>query len=153
MPFRKDAMFETEIHTEIEINASAERVWKVLSDLSGYSEWNPMIRRASGDLKTGARLMLYFNPAGSKGRTFRPKLLIVEPNRELRWQGQPGVPMLFESEHIIKIEPINENKIRLVHDMVFYGLLIPLVRNRVKEAIYGPFEEMNRALKIRAEKK
>jgi uncharacterized protein YndB with AHSA1/START domain len=31
-----------EIHTEIEINASAEKVWRVLTDFAAYSEWNPL---------------------------------------------------------------------------------------------------------------
>ncbi len=30
-----------QIHTQIEIEASAERVWKLLTDLSRFPEWNP----------------------------------------------------------------------------------------------------------------
>ena len=145
-------MPDVTVHTEIEINAPAQRVWEVLTDLAAYPEWNPMIRRASGEVKTGSRLKIYFNPSGSKGTTFHPKLLAVEPNRELRWQGQPGVPYIIESEHIFKIIPIGGNRVRLAHDMIFYGLIIPFIRKIVIRSTEGPFIKMNQALKKRAEK-
>jgi len=144
-------MFRKEIHTKIEINASRERVWETLTDLASYPEWNPMIRRASGEIKIDARLELYFKPPGTKGTTFRPKLIVVEPNAELRWSGRPGVPKLFESEHVFMIEQIEQEKALLAHDMIFYGLLIPLVRERLEQAVRQPFDEMNHALKNRVE--
>jgi uncharacterized protein YndB with AHSA1/START domain len=49
-------MFREEIITEIVIDAPAERVWEVLADLASYPEWNPRIRRASGELRAGSRL-------------------------------------------------------------------------------------------------
>jgi uncharacterized protein YndB with AHSA1/START domain len=33
-----------ELHTEIEIDASAERVWDILTDFASYPQWNPFIR-------------------------------------------------------------------------------------------------------------
>lgn len=145
-------MFEKVFHTEIEIDAEAERVWEVLTDFSSYQEWNPMIKRASGELRVGARLQLHFEPAGRKGHDFRPKLLVVEANRELRWLGQPGFPKLFESEHTFILEPKGDGTIHLDHDFIAYGLLTPLARKRVEASVIGPFEDMNRALKERSEK-
>jgi len=139
------------IHTQIEIDAQASRVWDVLIDLSSYPDWNPMIRHAEGELRPGERLKLHFEPVGQKRRNFRPRLLVVEPNQELRWQGQPGVRWLFESEHVFVIEPTEDGKTRLDHDMIFHGLLIPLVRNILEAATRRPFEDMNRALKDRSE--
>ena len=145
-------MFSEKVHTWIDINAAPARVWSVLAGLDRYPEWNPMIRSAVGELKCGSRLTLRFNPPGTKGTTFRPKLLVVEPGRELRWQGQPGFPLFFESEHCFIIEPAGSGS-RLTHDMLFYGLLIPLARARIRRSIEGPFNLMNRALKERVEKK
>ena len=79
-------------------------------------------------------------------------MLVVEPDRELRWQGQPGVPLLIESEHVFIIQPISSNTVRLAHDMIFYGLVIPFIRNIITKTTYGPFVTMNQALKDRAEK-
>ena len=145
-------MFDYTVHTEIDISAPAERVWQVLTDLDAYPDWNPMIRRASGELKKGARITVYFHPSGSRGRTFHPTLLAVEPNRELRWQGQPGFPLLFESKHVFILHPAGNNRVRLVHDMIFSGLLIPVAKNIADKTTRAPFEDMNRALKNRVEK-
>ena len=32
------------LDTDVEIDASAERVWSVLADFDAYPEWNPFIR-------------------------------------------------------------------------------------------------------------
>ena len=141
------------VHTEIEIYANAERVWEVLTDFPSYPEWNPMISRASGELQPGARLRVQFESPGGKARTFRPKLLVVEPNRELRWLGSPGVPGLLQSQHYFTIAGKPDGRARLDHGMVFYGLLVPLAGNRLEGSTRGPFVDMNRALKERAEMK
>jgi hypothetical protein len=145
-------MFNVTIHTEIDINASPGLVWSVLADLAAYPEWNPMIRRAEGEIARGKRITVHFNPPGTKETTFRPKLLVVEPGHELRWQGQPGFPLFFESEHVFIIELVGSGGSRLSHDMLFYGLIVPLARRKITRSIEGPFVLMNRALKERVEK-
>jgi hypothetical protein len=75
-----------DIHTEIEINAFAEKVWRVLTDFAAYPEWNPLIRRATGEVRVGARLHVTIQPSGGKGMSFRPTILVADPNRELRWR-------------------------------------------------------------------
>ena len=42
------------LHTEIEIDASAERMWAVLSNFSSYPQWNPFIRSVIGAPRQGA---------------------------------------------------------------------------------------------------
>ena len=39
------------ISTEIEISASDEEVWQVLSDFDAYPEWNPFIKTIEGKLE------------------------------------------------------------------------------------------------------
>lgn len=143
-------LFERELVTALEIDAGAGTVWETLTDFASYPEWNPMLKSASGELEAGARLDLCFAPSGEKARRFRPKLLVVEPGRELRWLGNPGVPGVLESQHYFIIETLPESAVRLVHGMVFYGLLSPLVAGPLLRKAKGPFEEMNRALAERA---
>lgn len=144
-------MFRKELVTEIDIRASAARVWEVLADLSSYPAWNPMIRQASGELRPGARLTVRFQPEGSRGHTFRPKLLVVEPGRELRWLGWPRFPGLFDSEHYWRLAELEDGKTRLAHGVVVYGLLAPLAGRLMLRTSKGPFEAMNKAHKERAE--
>jgi hypothetical protein len=140
-----------EIRTEIEIDAPAERVWNILTDLASFPQWNPFILQATGQPKAGARLEVRIQPPGSKGMTFRPTVLRVEPNRELRWLGRLWMPWLFDGEHIFLLEPLGPTHTRLVQRETFNGLLVPLLFRWVESSTRQGFEEMNRALKARAE--
>jgi uncharacterized membrane protein len=57
----------------IEIEASAESVWAVLIDFSGYPEWNPFIRSIEGTAEVGARLKARVAPPKGMGMTFSPQ--------------------------------------------------------------------------------
>ena len=140
-----------DLHSEIEINAPAQRVWEVLTDFASYPRWNPFIRRASGVPRTGERLEVRIEPSGSRGMTFRPKVLNAEANRELRWLGHLLVPGLFDGEHSFTIQPLGENRVRFVQREAFKGLLVPLFGRSLDSNTQRGFEEMNRALKERAE--
>jgi hypothetical protein len=88
-----------EIHTEIEINAPAKTVWRALTDFAAYPEWNPFVRSGEGEVKVGARLHVTIQPSGRKGMSFRPTVLVADPERELRWLGRFWLPGLFDGEH------------------------------------------------------
>jgi len=139
-----------ELHSEIEIAASAERVWGILTDFASYPQWNPFIRRISGKVEVGEHLDVRLEPPDSRGITFRPKVLSAEPNRELRWLGHLWVPGLFEGEHSLVTEPLEENRVRFVQSEAFKGVLIPLLARSLDNTLRG-FEGMNEALKERAE--
>ena len=140
-----------EIHTEIEINAPAEKVWKVLTDFAAYPEWNPFVRRGEGEVRVGARLHVYIQPSGGKGMSFRPTVLVADPNRELRWLGHLWVRGLFDGEHSFSIEPLVEGRVRFVQRERFGGLLLPLLSKMLDGDTRRGFEEMNQALKLRSE--
>ena len=54
------------LHTEIEIDASPEAVWSVLTDLDRYPEWNPFITAASGVVAVGERLKNHIEPPSGR---------------------------------------------------------------------------------------
>jgi hypothetical protein len=143
--------FMKELLTEIEINAPPERVWQLLTDFASFPQWNPFIRRASGEPKKGAQLQVYLQPSGAKGMTFRPKVLKAEPARELRWLGHFLIPGLFDGEHIFTIEPLEAGRVRFVQREIFTGILVPLFMRWLGKDTRRGFEEMNQALKVRAE--
>ena len=141
-----------ELHTEIEIQASDKRVWQLLTDFASFPEWNPFIRQAKGEVKVGARLEVHIQPSGASGMTFKPVVLKVEPNRELRWIGRLLMPGLFDGEHIFTIETLDTNRVRFTQREVFTGLLVPLFARSLDKDTRRGFEEMNQALKSQAEK-
>ena len=64
-----------QIRTEMEIQATPERVWQVLTDLASFPDWNPFIRAAQGDLREGARLKIRIPPPGGMAMTFKPTVI------------------------------------------------------------------------------
>jgi hypothetical protein len=140
-----------ELRSEIEIAASARRVWEILTDFAGFPQWNPFIRRARGNLVEGERLDILMQPSGARGMTFSPTVLNVETDRELRWIGHLFVPGLFDGEHIFTIEPLGTGRVRFTQREIFTGLLVPLLARMLDTDTQRGFEEMNKALKARAE--
>ena len=84
--------------------------------------------------------------------SFKPTVLRAEPNRELRWIGRLLMPGLMDGEHSFIIEPMEDNHVRFVQSESFTGVLVSLMSmlGVFKNALIG-FEEMNQALKRRAE--
>ena len=135
-----------ELRREIEIDAPPERVWAVVTDFAAYPEWNPFIRRVSGELREGARLEVRIEPPGARATTFKPTVRAVEANRELRWLGRLLVPGIIDGEHSLLIEPREGGRSRVVMSERFTGVLVGFVKGTVAKTEVG-FEQMNTALK------
>ncbi len=139
------------IRHEVEIGAPAARVWTVLTEFGSYPDWNPFIRSISGEARAGSRLEVRIQPPGGRGMTFRPTVRAVQPGRELRWLGRLLVPGLFDGEHALRIEPLDEGRVRFVQEESFAGLLVPLLGGALRRTEEG-FVQMNEALKRRVER-
>jgi hypothetical protein len=139
-----------ELRREIEIDAPPERIWAVVTDFGAYPEWNPFIRRISGELREGARLEVRIEPPGARATTFKPTVRSVEANRELRWLGRLLLPGVFDGEHSLRIEPLDGGRSRFVQSERFSGFLVGLFKGTLAKTEAG-FEQMNTRLKARAE--
>jgi hypothetical protein len=139
-----------EIRTEIDIKASPEKVWEVLTDFNNFPQWNPFIRQINGDPKVGTKLKIHLHTSSGKSRTYRPTVTKVEPNRELRWSGKSFIPGMFNGERIFSIE-LKTNHVRFVHREIFTGLGVALAGNRLDKDMYQSFEKMNDAFKEEVE--
>jgi len=144
-------MSSHQLQTEIEIEAAPDRVWKILTDFAAYPEWNPFIRFVHGVPRQGSCLEVRIQPSGTKGMTFRPSVLTADVDRELRWLGRFLFPGLFEVEHRFLIEPIACGNVRFRQSEQFSGILVPIFRASLDRDTKRGFEEMNLALKVRAE--
>lgn len=139
------------IETQIQIKASPERVWAILTDLDKYPEWNPFIKSAKGEVAAGEKLEVRISPPNKKGMVFRPTVLSAKTNSEFSWLGHLLFPGIFDGEHIFIVNG-NENGTLLVQKEIFRGLFVPMVWSSMEKNTREGFELMNRALKERAEK-
>jgi hypothetical protein len=143
-------MTHRRIETGIEIDAPPSRVWTLLTDFARMPVWNPFIKSISGNLTQGARLSVYIAPPGKSGMRFKPTVLTVRPERELRWLGHLLFSGIFDGEHYFLLEPIDESRTRLTQGEEFSGLLVGFLSGTLSATEQG-FRAMNAALKHRAE--
>ena len=140
-----------ELYSEIQINATPKRVWQVLTDFLTYPVWNPFVREIRGKPAAGEMLRVFLKPTGSRGMVFKPIVLVAEENREFRWLGKLLVAGLFDGEHYFRIEPIDQDRVNFVQGEKFNGILVNLFAKQLDKDTLRGFNEMNEALKKRAE--
>ena len=140
-----------ELQAEVDIDASPDRVWEILTDFAAYHDWNPFIVQAAGQAVPGSRLELHMQLPGRRPTTFRPEVLEADPARRLRWLGRLLVPGLFDGEHSFTLQPVGLGRTRLTQHEEFRGLLAPLVPKLIAKPTLASFHQMNQALKARAE--
>ena len=128
-----------------EIAASAAEVWRVLTDLAHFAQWNPFIREASGELVVGKRI--HVRPRTSLGLlSFHPTITRCDRPHELRWRGGLVHPLLARGEHVFAIAPISPGVVRLTQSMTFDGVLPRIAWPLLEPELRGDFEAMHRAL-------
>lgn len=144
-------MAKRELHSEIEINEAPARVWQVLTDFAAYPEWNPFLVEMGGTPVKNAKLRVCFQPPGGKKIQMRPLVKVAEPNKELRWIGRVWFAGIFDGEHSLLLEPLDGGKrTRFVQHENFSGVTVGLFKKTLERTQQG-FDEMNAALKKRAE--
>lgn len=143
---------KTDLASQIDIDATPERVWRELTQLSDYAHWNPFIVRADGRIEVGARLVLRMQPVGGRPMTLTPTVVDVVDGSLLRWRGTVGAPALLAAEHSFRLVALDGGATRLHQDEVFHGLLVPLVTRTLRRQTLPAFRAMDEALKRRAER-
>src|SRR5688572_7113737 len=109
------------LETEIIINATAEKVWGVLTDFEKFPEWNPFILSIEGKKEAGARLRVVLNN-GKGTSVFKPKVLVLEKEKAFEWMG--SLPLgIFSGHHQFRIERLSNNQVKFIHREEFSGLL------------------------------
>lgn len=140
----------TAIRTTIEIDAPPEAVWEVLTDFASYGDWNPFMDRIEGSPEVGTKLVVHMVPNEGRAMTFKPKVLVADPGRELRWLGKLGFGGLFDGEHSFVLTPNPDGTTGLTHAENFTGILVSLLKGTMSNTD-GDFAAFNQALKRRVE--
>jgi hypothetical protein len=139
------------IRSAIEIRASVESCWQVLTDFASYPEWNPLVLQLRGRPREGGRIMIRTQPLGRLPVALRPRVLAWRPPHELRWRSAFVFSQLFAGEHGFRLEALDEGRTRFVQDQTISGLLVPLYARLRLPATRRAFERMDEALRERAE--
>jgi hypothetical protein len=138
------------IETQIDVAALASSVWQILTDFRAYSDWNPFITEIEGRPHLGTRLRVRMCPPGRSAITLKPTILVAAREWELRWRSRRVVPGFFDNEHRFQIRT-HGRFCRLHQSARFTGIMVTMVGDDLFDAMQQGFEEMNAALKLRAE--
>jgi hypothetical protein len=139
------------IRTEIEISASAERVWETLcGEPRNLACQGGHILDVRGSLVEGGVLALTLRVAQGIKTRVDAKLLKVDPPHEIRWRGKLAIPGLFQGEHVFQIVEREGDGVTLIQWEIFSGILAPLLLATLLRGVKSGFQEMNRGIKEHA---
>jgi len=141
-----------EIKTEILINASPDKVWKVLTDFKAYPAWNPFITSVEGEVFEGSKFKVRIQTLGSSPMSFEPVCLSFNKNVEFSWLGKLVMKGVFDGKHSFELIEVNKGKTKFIHREEFKGMLVPLFWKNLDVNTRWSFEMMNDKLKEIVEK-
>lgn len=135
-------------HTSIEIHASVQKVWTILTDFSDYPNWNPLVSALTGDIKEGGVIKTTIVPLNN---TFSAKLLSFKENKEIVWQGKMLATFILAGKHYYRLIQKEKQLTVLEHGEYFTGLFSSFISRKLLIKMEEAFVAHNEALKKRVE--
>lgn len=143
------------LETNITIHSPARIVWDILMDFDNYPNWNPFIKRLSGNAQLDGKLdAIIFN--GKKDFNFKPKVVTYKEGTEFGWKGKLFIKGIFDGQHYFQLkedQSADTPTTEFFHGEYFSGILAGMLLKSLGEATEQGFKNMNLAMKERAEAK
>ena len=137
--------FRMSCEVAIEIAASPERVWSLLTGAHAFPSWNSTVKSIDGEIAEGNTIKLVATVAPE--RTFKLKIGQVVPARGMVWSD--GFAPMFKGVRTFTLTPQGE---RTTFHMieVFSGAMLPMIAGSLPD--FKPiFEQYAEDLKRAAE--
>lgn len=131
-----------EIISRMVIEATPAEIWRVVTNVNAYADWNPMAASGSGVPQPGDtfRLWLRLGPGNPKAVTCQ--IYDWQPERLFCWGN--GLAPLLTVKHYVQLQDQGDGTTEIIHGEHFLGLLgWPVRVLGVRQANYDAF---NRAL-------
>ncbi len=137
-------------HTH-EIEAPAETVWQVLTDLPAYPDWNPFVVAAESSLEVGAAMDMRVRVLPFMAQSQREWVTAVEPGLGFCYGLAPSAGGALASERCHAITPEGPDRCRYESHFELSGWLSGVVKGLLGSQLRRGFTEMSAAVKTRAE--
>lgn len=134
------------------IESSVEEVWRVLTDLPRYPEWNLYSREAHGDLRVGGIVTIVVQ-LGSEQQRVANKVLEIIPNQRLCWQSQNWYRFLVSGKRcrFLQAQPDGTTVFRQEEFMT--GIIAPFIKRIYEPRIIQGIQIECESLKAEVERR
>ncbi|WP_019926263.1 SRPBCC domain-containing protein [Nocardia sp. BMG111209] len=140
------------IDESVEIGASAEIVWQVLTDFGAYGEWNPFALECRTTLRPGEPIDMLVQLTGSQPRKQREFIRTHTPGTEFSYSMKPIPLGALHSLRTQTVTPVSADHCRYHSHFELAGWLQPVVAASLGAAMRRGFAGMTAGLRERAEK-
>ncbi|MGH8538991.1 MAG: SRPBCC domain-containing protein [Stenotrophobium sp.] len=139
------------IEKTLDIDAPAELVWEVITDLKRYPEWNPFMRECSTTFKPGAPIDMKVQLM-AKPQPQREWVLEYVEGKRFAYNMKPVPGGTLSSFRSHEVEALPGGRTRYRSYFYLKGWLMPVVRGLLGARLEKGFEGMTQGIKLRAEK-
>jgi uncharacterized protein YndB with AHSA1/START domain len=140
-----------EIRFELDVDAPAEIVWEVVSDLSRYVEWNPFVVRASSTCEVGAPIRMKVQLFSSFAQSQTEEITdFIAPER-ICWGLVGGGSLALSSRRCQAVAADGPSRSRYVSEFQLSGWFATVVMALLGRRLESGFRGMSEAVKARAE--
>jgi hypothetical protein len=141
-----------EYKVEIDINASKEVVWKIMTDFAAYPKWNSVLQMQNNDsLLLGNAFEVSITQPNGKQSNFKA-IAISEKNFESFSAQQKIIgKWFFQATHHFIIEETDKNHVTFIQRWEFRGIVTAVFHKQIFREL-EVFKKMNKELQDFAEK-
>jgi uncharacterized protein YndB with AHSA1/START domain len=123
--------FRMSCEVAIEIGASAERVWSLLTRAQEFPAWNSTVKSIDGEIAEGNTIELVATVAPE--RTFKLKIGQVVPARGMVWSD--GFAPMFKGVRTFTLTPKSDGTTTFHMVEVFSGLMLPMIAGSLPDFV------------------
>jgi uncharacterized protein YndB with AHSA1/START domain len=139
--------FRMSCEVAVDIAASPERVWSLLTRAQEFPAWNSTVKSIDGEIAEGNTIKLVATV--SPERTFKLKIAQVVPARGMVWSD--GFAPMFKGVRTFTLTPKSDGTTTFHMIEVFSGLMLPMIAGSLPD--FAPiFETYAGDLKRAAER-
>jgi hypothetical protein len=138
------------VEHRIGVQAPAEVVWEVVSEFETWHHWNPLYRRAEGQMKIGTALTLEQHLPGRPATVIAPIVQDWVPYEQLHWRST-RLGGFVTAIRYLEIENMGPRNSTFSNGELFMGLLLRFVSREERRALKAAFTQMGEAVRDRAE--
>ena len=124
--------FRIECSAAIDIRATPRRIWSLLTSAADFPRWNSTVIRITGTIAEGERLAL--EVAAAPGRTFRPRVTRIEPEKLMVWSD--GFAPMFKGVRTFALAPAGDGRTAFSMVEVLSGVMLPMIKGSLPD--FGP---------------